>query len=168
MRAIRIARSVGRFWAGVGLATVIGGATLAVLGSPLPAKPPRTTLLRHLYHGAIPPPDPKLLVGSPANPAWMIPQQSGKTSPMTYYAAPAHIADGLHRVAILVGGIGEALTPSLDAVTSLPPSVSLALTPYGPHLQQVAIAARKAGHETLLGLPMETSREPTVTEGDEA
>ncbi len=168
MRAIRIARSVGRFWAGTGLATVIGGAILAALGPPQPAKPARPELVRHLYHGAIPPPNPKLLVASPANPAWMIPRQSGKTKPMAYYAAPAHLSNGLHRVAILVGGIGEALKPSLDAVTSLPPSVSLALTPYGPHVQDVAAAARKAGHETLLGLPMETSREPTVTEGDEA
>lgn len=87
---------------------------------------------------------------------------------MQYYAAIDRQPDARHKVAVMIGGLGSSLNVSLSAVKQLPPAVSLALTPYGAHISKVAEAARKAGHETLMGLAMQTEREPAVTEGDEA
>lgn len=119
-------------------------------------------------HG-IPAPNPALLTPSPADATWKIPHTGPHgLMPMHYYAARVATPDGAHRVAIMVGGLGESLEASLAAVKDLPAAVSLALTPYGAHLTNVADAARKAGHEMLMGLAMQTDREPAATEGDDA
>ncbi|KDM67672.1 divergent polysaccharide deacetylase family protein [Acidiphilium sp. JA12-A1] len=171
MPPFRIARSVKLFWAGVAAAALIGAVVLQVIGPPDHDTAMLTGPVLHRSGSAIPPPNPALLVASKANPAWKIPHPApdGMT-PMRYYAAaaPVPVPQGLHPVAVMMGGIGEARQASRDAIRSLPPAVSLALTPYGPHLRSVVAAARAAGHETLMGIPMQTDREPAVTEGDEA
>jgi polysaccharide deacetylase 2 family uncharacterized protein YibQ len=100
---------------------------------------------------------------------WRIPRP-GKSGlmPRQYYAAPASAAPGAPRIAVMVAGIGYALATGMAAVHDLPPAVSLAFSPYGSHLAVIARAARQAGHETMMGIPMRTAEEPAVTAGDKA
>ena len=117
----------------------------------------------------IPGPSPILLAASSVDPAWKIPHPGPYgVTPMRYYAARVAPAKNLPHIAIMVAGIGYAKAPSLDAVHDLPPAVSLALTPYGAHIARIAAASRMAGHETIMGLPMQVTGEPAATAGDQA
>lgn len=165
MPAIVVPRSLKLFWSGVLGIVIVGVLWLAYLG---PIKPP-PQLAERPKGGGIPPPSRLLLAAASTNPLWKIPHPGPYgVAPMHYYAAPAPAASGAPRIAIMVAGIGYALAPSLDAVRDLPPQVSLALSPYGAHIQKVATAARIAGHETLMGLPMQVDGEPAITAGDQA
>ena len=62
---------------------------------------------------------------------------------------------GVARVVIVVGGLGISQTSTKSAITSLPPTVTLAFAPYGNSLNRWMQMARKGGHELLLQLPME-------------
>lgn len=59
------------------------------------------------------------------------------------------------KVAIVVTGLGINEQGSLDAVDSLPPDVTLAFAPYGRSLESTVAAARTAGHEVMLEVPLE-------------
>ena len=86
--------------------------------------------------------------------------------PMDLYARPFDRTDPRPRIAIIVGGlgIGEAITQS--AIDKLPPAITLSFTPYGPAgLQSSVSAARAAGHEVLLELPMEPFDYPSNDPG---
>src|SRR6185436_9079610 len=86
--------------------------------------------------------------------------------PMDLYARPFDRTDPRPRIAIIVSGlgIGEAITQS--AIDKLPPAVTLSFTPYGPAgLQSSVSAARAAGHEVLLELPMEPFDYPSNDPG---
>jgi len=61
----------------------------------------------------------------------------------------------LPRLALVVGGLGISETATRNAITNLPPEVTLSFAPYGRNLQQWIDRARAAGHEVLLELPME-------------
>ncbi|MDD2876461.1 MAG: divergent polysaccharide deacetylase family protein [Acidiphilium sp.] len=162
---MQIPASLKLFWSGIAALLVIGVTWLQILGpiQPVPALVPRGAT------SGIPVPSPVLLVASSVNPHWKIPHPSPYgVTPMDYYAARAAAPSDMPRVAIMVGGIGYALAPSLDAVRDLPPQISLALSPYGAHDDAIAEAARAAGHETLMGLPMQVNGEPDITAGDQA
>ncbi len=85
--------------------------------------------------------------------------------PMDLYARPFDRSDPRPRIAIVVGGlgIGEAITQS--AIDKLPPAITLSFTPYGAALQSSVSAARAAGHEVLLELPMEPFDYPSNDPG---
>jgi polysaccharide deacetylase 2 family uncharacterized protein YibQ len=86
--------------------------------------------------------------------------------PMDIYARPFDRTDPRPRVAIVVAGlgIGEAITQS--AIDKLPPAITLSFTPYGPSgLQSSVSAARAAGHEVMLELPMEPFDYPSNDPG---
>jgi len=85
--------------------------------------------------------------------------------PMDLYARPFDRSDPRPRVAIIVGGlgIGEAITQS--AIDKLPAAITLSFTPYGSALQSSVSAARAAGHEVLLELPMEPFDYPSNDPG---
>jgi len=158
-------RSVKLFWACIILIAALGAAYLQYLGpvEPTPHLAARGDAL------AIPAPSPMLLAASPVNPAWKLPHPGPYgVTPMRYYAARAIAPSGAPEIALMVAGLGEALAPSMAAVNDLPPAVSLALSPYGAHDAAIEAAARKAGHETILGLPMEVNGEPDITEGDQS
>jgi polysaccharide deacetylase 2 family uncharacterized protein YibQ len=115
-------------------------------------------------HGApIPDPSPKLLAASVISGQWQIPHIAlDGATPMQVYAASqlpppdaALLPPNVPRVAVIVivAGLGDKPDLIGDA-TALPPEISLALNPYGTSVQQDAAAARAAGHETLLLLPM--------------
>lgn len=163
MKGRRLPRGLVGFWCVVAVVIAGGAGWLQYLGpiapKPLPAR----------RGAAIPAPSPALLVPSKADASWRVPHPGPYgIVPMHYYAADVPPVGHDARVAILVGGLGYARKASMLAVKDLPAAVSLGLSPYGAHSAGVAEAARKAGHETIMGLPMQTDREPEVTEGDRA
>jgi uncharacterized protein len=70
------------------------------------------------------------------------------------YARPFDVADSRPRLAVAIGGLGQAAEPTRAAI-GLPGPVSLVFSPYSRELGQWIGEARAAGHEVLLGLPME-------------
>jgi uncharacterized protein len=78
--------------------------------------------------------------------------------PAEVYARPQLIPSKLKaapRIALIVGGLGLNDDGTANAIAQLPGAVSLGFAPYGARLSEDAAAARDAGHETLLQLPME-------------
>ncbi|MDE2335602.1 MAG: divergent polysaccharide deacetylase family protein [Rhodospirillales bacterium] len=80
--------------------------------------------------------------------------------------APLPLATG-PKIAILIAGIGMRTHQSRVAIASLPPAVSLAISPYAPDPAAAALAARKAGHEVLVSLPMQPGQGAIADAGDE-
>ncbi|MCF3948369.1 divergent polysaccharide deacetylase family protein [Acidiphilium sp. AL] len=163
---MRIPRSLAAFWIAILTIVILGAGWLQYLG------PIKSRLHPAPQQGAagIPAPSPFLLAASPVDPAWKIPHPGPYgVVPMRYYAARASLpTENLPYIAIMVAGLGDAKAASLAAVRDLPPAVSLALTPYGAHIARIEVAARAAGHETILGLPMQVAGEPATTAGDQA
>jgi len=117
---------------------------------------------------AIPLPMPALLTASATNPNWLVPRiGSNGLAPMRAYAASVSATPGPH-VAVLVAGIGDDDSQSQEAVTTLPSAVSLAITPYGQHIADIAALARASGHETLLAIPMQEADPASENAGNEA
>jgi polysaccharide deacetylase 2 family uncharacterized protein YibQ len=73
--------------------------------------------------------------------------------PMNAYAAPA--ADGKIRIAIVMTGLGLSAKATQAALNGLPPAVTVAIQPYSSDAPRWLSAARAAGHEVLLQVPME-------------
>jgi hypothetical protein len=82
----------------------------------------------------------------------------GRT-PAQAYARPA-TADGKPRVALIIGGLGLNAKATRDAISDLPPEVTLSFVPYAEGLQGWIDMARAAGHEVLLEAPMEPKDYP--------
>jgi len=78
-------------------------------------------------------------------------------TPFAAYArsAEAALASGKPMVAIVVSGLGINEQGSLSTIDQLPPEVTLAFAPYGKTLTTTVAAARSAGHEVLLEVPLE-------------
>ena len=78
-------------------------------------------------------------------------------SPFKAYARPAAeaLASGKPMIAIVVTGLGINEQGSLEAINQLPDSISLAFPPYGKTLATTVAAAREAGHEVFLEIPLE-------------
>ncbi len=64
------------------------------------------------------------------------------------------------RIAIVIGGLGIGAAATGNAISKLPPSVTLAFAPYGTDMPRWAGRARGKGHELLLQLPMEPADYP--------
>jgi len=87
-----------------------------------------------------------------------IPRISGTgLTPFAAYRRPAGttLAAAGPMVAIVVTGLGINEQGSLDAIDQLPDEVTLAFAPYGRSLQSTVAAARAAGHEVMLEVPLE-------------
>jgi len=75
------------------------------------------------------------------------------------FASPAAKAESTAkgpRVAIVIGGLGISASSTADALSRLPPEVSVAFVPYGAKLNELTARARSRGHEVLLQAPMES------------
>ncbi len=100
--------------------------------------------------------DPRLLEESRHGPIPRIAPDG--TRPSALYARKATSGqsnpDG-PQVAIVIGGLGVSATSTADALSRLPPDVTLAFTPYGGDLETLVGRARERGHEVLLQVPME-------------
>lgn len=87
-----------------------------------------------------------------------IPRISGTgETPFTAYAKQwdREAAAGKPQIAIVVAGLGINESGSLSAIETLPPEVTMAFAPYGKTLASSVTAARGAGHETMLEIPLE-------------
>lgn len=78
-------------------------------------------------------------------------------TPFVTYARPSAdiVASGKPMIAVIVTGLGINEQGSLDAIDALPVDVTLAFAPYGKTLTTTVAAARSAGHEVLLEIPLE-------------
>ncbi len=75
--------------------------------------------------------------------------------PWQVYARPFNAADRRPRVAIVVTGLGMSRVITDDAISQLPPTVTLAFASQGSVVAAWASRARQDGHEILLQIPME-------------
>ncbi len=108
-------------------------------------------------------PDKALVEDSPDGPLPVIGPDGRQ--PWQVYARKFDAADPRPRVALIVGGLGLDNTTTSDAIMRLPPEVTLAFSPYARDLEGWIAAARRAGHEVMLGLPMEPPDYPTQDPG---
>ena len=76
------------------------------------------------------------------------------TLPKRDGALPARAAPA-GRIALVLTGLGIGQAATAQAVTTLPPAVTLAFAPYGTDLERAVARAREAGHEVMLQVPME-------------
>jgi polysaccharide deacetylase 2 family uncharacterized protein YibQ len=79
-------------------------------------------------------------------------------TPFAAYSRPsvsAASAGGKPLIAIVVTGLGINETGTLEAVSKLPDTVTLAFAPYGKALERTVGAARAEGHEIFLEVPLE-------------
>jgi hypothetical protein len=164
-------RGLALFWAVVLGGLAVGGVTLQVLGPPaarpgappgaqVAVAPPRAAMLGRpgrLIAGPIAAPDPALLEPAPGDAsAALLPRIAADgRAPMQVYAAGFDPATTAPRIAVLLAGVGLDEAASEDAIRALPALVTLAVSPYAATPNQVAAAARRAGHETLVSIPLE-------------
>ena len=141
--------------------TARGGTAGAPGQGPIAAIPPATT--------PIAAPLPALAEAAPGHPGRTLPRIGPDgLAPMHAYAARFDPADHHPRVALLLTGIGLDPGASGDAIRNLPAAISLAFSPYAPDPTALLAAARAAGHEYLLSLPMEPARYPLNDPGPRA
>jgi uncharacterized protein len=69
------------------------------------------------------------------------------------------------RVAIVIGGLGLSQTGTQHAIERLPGEVTLGFAPHGNSLDRWMQAARRAGHEILMQIPLEPFDYPSVNPG---
>jgi polysaccharide deacetylase 2 family uncharacterized protein YibQ len=88
---------------------------------------------------------PLPVIGKDGRQAWQV------------YARPFDRRDQRPRIAIVITELGLNRTNTVSAIADLPPGVTLAFSPYGKGrpLDEWLREARGAGHEVLLGMPME-------------
>ncbi len=85
--------------------------------------------------------------------------------PWEFYSRPSAVEPDKRRVAILVTDLGLSQAATLSAIRKLPPAVTLSFSPYADDLDQWLLRSRRAGHEVVLGLPLESSRFPIEDPG---
>jgi polysaccharide deacetylase 2 family uncharacterized protein YibQ len=85
--------------------------------------------------------------------------------PLDAYARPSEGVDNEMRVAIVVGGLGIDQDGTRQAIAKLPGTVTLAFAPHGDDLAAAVSAARIAGHELLLQIPLEPFNYPKTDPG---
>jgi len=110
---------------------------------------PAVTTVQHAGRALIA--DPALIENMPLGPLPRIADDGRK--PMTAYAAPA--ATGKLKIAIVMNGLGLSAKATGAALAGLPPAVTVGLLPYASDAPRWLSAARAAGHEVLLEVPME-------------
>jgi len=88
--------------------------------------------------------------------------------PWQVYARPFDRRDAHPRVAIVIGNLGISSAATEAAIGQLPGGVTLAFSPYATRLDQYVPLARGAGHEVLLGAPMEPVSYPANDPGPQA
>ncbi|HYM30257.1 MAG TPA: divergent polysaccharide deacetylase family protein [Candidatus Cybelea sp.] len=130
---------------------------------PLPRKPapgqqvvaalgpvPDPALVQRSPHGSLP------VIAPDGRQAWRV------------YAKPFEDLKNRPRIAILLGDMGLSAPATNAAIKELPAPVTLAFAPYAGDLQNWISAARAAGHECMLQLPMEPMDYPANDPGPQA
>ena len=83
---------------------------------------------------------------------------AGGETPFVTYSRPSvspGAAGGRPLIAIVVTGLGLNVAGTLEAVATLPDTVTLAFAPYGKSLERTVGSARAEGHEIYLEVPLE-------------
>lgn len=109
-----------------------------------------------------PHPDPALIEDSPTGPLPKVAEDGRQ--PWRVYSRPHNALETRPRIAVVVADLGIADETTAQAI-ALPGPVSLALAPYSRRLTEYLAAARDAGHEVLLTLPMEPRDYPRSDPG---
>ncbi|WP_428393296.1 divergent polysaccharide deacetylase family protein [Lichenicoccus sp.] len=171
----RAGRALLAFWAVLLIAALGVAGTLQWLGPPPPRAVPRPIGTKHSGapvpgpppHAEPAVPESALLEPAPLVKGGMIPRiaADGRQARTVYAAATPAVPAGFKRVAILLDGMGLSSAASLDAIDTLPAAVSLAVSPYAVAPAALLKAAREAGHEILLSLPMQPAGAPLDDEG---
>lgn len=84
--------------------------------------------------------------------------------PWKVYARPSSSLETRPRIAVVIANLGLSIRMT-EAAIAMPGSVTLAFSPYAPRLEEWVQQARDAGHEVMLGLPMEPSDFPRSDAG---
>lgn len=108
-------------------------------------------------------PDPALIEPGPDGPLPIV-ARDGRQA-WQVYARPFERGDRRPRIAVVIANLGLDAVSTRAAVERLPPAVSLAFSPYARDLPNWIGAARRAGHEVLIGLPMEPADYPRQDPG---
>lgn len=111
----------------------------------------------------VPVPDPALVETSATGPLPVIAKDGRQ--PWQVYSRPFDRADKRPRIAVVITGMGLDGDLTTQAIERLPPAVTLSFDPYARQLAQQTNAARQAGHEILLDLPMEPTDYPRQDPG---
>jgi uncharacterized protein len=119
--------------------------------------------------GPVADPDPALLEPVKGSKTDFLPRvtEDGRKA-MRVYAAGFDPSSTRPKIGILVAGVGLSAADSKAAISDLPGAVSLALSPYTENPSALLAAARMAGHEYFLSLPMEPLRFPLNDAGPQA
>lgn len=112
----------------------------------IPLAPADPALLQETSRGALP------IISPDGREPWQV------------YGRPLPAPSGLPRMAVIVSGLGLSADATARAI-KLPKEVTLSFTPYGADLEADVAAAREAGHEVLLDLPMEPISYPADDPG---
>ena len=97
--------------------------------------------------------DPALVEDSPFGPLPIV--AADGRSPMTAYARSFDAKDKRPRIAVVVDGLNVSVSNTKLALARLPGPITLAFVPFMSDAQASVDAAREAGHEVLLEVPME-------------
>jgi polysaccharide deacetylase 2 family uncharacterized protein YibQ len=113
-----------------------------------------------------PAPDPDLTIRGRYGP---LPQRAddGREA-WQVYGRPFNRRNDSRIIALVITELGLAEQPTLSAIQDLPGEVTLAFTPYSRRLEEWVPAARAAGHEVLLQVPMEPRNIELNDPGDKA
>jgi polysaccharide deacetylase 2 family uncharacterized protein YibQ len=126
---------------------------ITIDGAPAGAKKPVGARAASYVNVAVADPDPLLLQKTALGAIPKVGEDGRRAS--LYYARPEADARG-PRVGLVVGGLGLNADLTARAIDELPPEVTLAFAPYAKNLDFWAKRARKAGHEIVIELPMES------------
>jgi polysaccharide deacetylase 2 family uncharacterized protein YibQ len=91
----------------------------------------------------------------------------GRT-PMRVYARPFDRNDLRPRIGLVLGGLGMNAALTEEAIRRLPPTVTLAFSPYATQVALLLDRVRGRGMETLVALPLEPTGYPLNSPGDRA
>jgi polysaccharide deacetylase 2 family uncharacterized protein YibQ len=108
-------------------------------------------------------PEPTLTEQGARGPLPII-SQDGKQA-WRFYARPFDATDRQPRIAMVIAELGLSSAATEAAVQNLPGAISLAFAPYASRLDDWMAAARAAGHEALIMLPMEPGNFPSNDPG---
>lgn len=75
--------------------------------------------------------------------------------PWSAYARPFNHDDTRPRIALILTNLGIGKDETEAAITGLPGTITLSFSPYSRNLEAWVDRARRAGHETLIDLPLE-------------
>ena len=102
--------------------------------------------------------DDRIRILDPSSPTLNIDDQADSQQPPYKIYARTVNSDaiaGLPKIAIVIDGLGLSQTTTQEALSLLPPDITLAFAPYGNSLSRWTRKARSQGHELLVQVPME-------------